>query len=190
MKKFTLLFISGLLSVLSFGQEKKDLTFSFSTGGLNSPYYHDSKGREYYSVDFDYHLSKRHILSSNFNAGKHWYNDKISSILPNQENVWNTEASYRNFSILYKYKFLNKAGVSANIGAGAGIMTQIRHHKWDANYEDGGYTVWNSLTFPVRIDLDYKLTKKLRAGVIGGMYTRHDFRIITYYAGPRLGYAF
>lgn len=190
MKKVTLLCISGLLSAISFGQEKKDLTLSFSAGAFNSPYYHDAKAREYYSVDFDYHLSARHIISTNFNAGKHWYNDDVSSILPNHENTWNTEASYRTFSILYKYKLLNAEKISANIGAGAGIMTHIRHFKWDRNYGDGSHSVWSDLTFPIRLDLDYKLSKRLRLGVMGGFFIHPDFPVLAYHAGPRLGYVF
>lgn len=38
----------------------------------------------------------------------------------------NAKATYQIFSLLYKYKFLNKKAFSAALGAGAGIMTQTR----------------------------------------------------------------
>lgn len=173
---------------MSFGQQQKDLTVSFSSGIFTSPYYYDAKGKEYYSVDFDYHLTSRHILSANFNVGKHWYNDNISSILPATENTWNTHASYLTFSILYKYKFVNTENISANIGAGAGIMTHIRNYQWDSNYEDGSQSVWTDLVFPVRLDLDYKVSKVLRLGVIGGFFIHPDYPVLGYHLGPRLSY--
>ena len=188
MRQVALLFISGLLTITSFAQDKKDLAVSFSAGIFTSPYYYDTKAREYYSVDFDYHITARHILSASFNSGKHSYNDSISSVLPVTENTWNTRASYLTFSILYKYKFLNTEKISANIGAGAGIMTHIRQYLWSPTYGDGSQSVWTDLTFPVRLDLDYKVSKLLRIGIIGGLFIHPDYPVLGYHVGPRLSY--
>lgn len=44
---------------------------SLSTGKFNSPYYLNNKARGFYSLEFDYYLTSRQILSANFNAGGH-----------------------------------------------------------------------------------------------------------------------
>ncbi len=191
MKRITLLFITGLLVVISFGQDNKDLTVSFSTGKLTSPYYPNDKAREYYGVDFDYHLTKRHILSANFNAGKHDYYDVSSNTaIPLHANTTNAEASYRTFSILYKFKFVNGNSFSASLGAGAGIMTHIKEFRYRENNSAESYreVTWADLTFPVRLDLDYKLSKRFHFGVIGGLFIHPDYPVLGYHAGPRLSY--
>lgn len=191
MKRFTLVLVPVLLTIISFGQDKKDLTVSFSTGKLTSPYYHNDKARAYYSVDFDYYLTTRQILSANFNAGKHDYYDNVLSntAFPLYENGTNAKAAYKTFSILYKYKFLNKKAFSADFGTGAGIMTHARQYP----YKEGGSfyfkeSIWTDLVFPVRLELDYKFSQHFQLGLIGGFYIHPDYPILCYYAGPRLSY--
>lgn len=190
MKKFALLLIAGLFAVTSFGQDNKDLTLAFSTGLLTSLYYPNVKARSYYNIDFDYYLTKRHILSANFNAGKHNYFDHVlSNVNAFPETPTNAEASYLTFSILYKYSFINTKKVAATIGAGAGIMTHIREYQyWELNRGDVRQSAWTNLVFPVRLDLDYRLSKRFRLGVIGGLFIHPDYPGISLCAGPRLSY--
>jgi hypothetical protein len=194
MRRLILLLLTILLTTISFAQDRKDLAVSFSTGVLTSPYYPNDKARSYYNVDFDYYLAKRHILSANFNAGKHNYYDNVLSntAIPFYENNTNAEALYRTFSILYKFKFVNSKVFSANIGAGAGIMTHIREYWYkEANSAEGfRQSSWTDLVFPVRLDLDYKLSRRFHLGVIGGLFVHPDYPILGYHAGPRVSYIF
>jgi hypothetical protein len=190
MKKINLLLIAGLFTVTCFGQGNKDLTVSFSTGLLANPHYPNVRARSYYNVDFDYYLTSRHILSANFNAGKHNYFDHVlSNVNSFPESPTNAEAAYLTFSILYKYRFINTRKVAANIGAGAGIMTHIREYQyWESNRGDVRQSVWINLVFPVRLDLDYKLSNRFHLGVIGGLFIHPDYPVISLHAGPRLSY--
>ena len=191
MKKITLVFITGLATIALFGQDKKDLTLSFGTGKLTSPYYPNDKARGFYSVDFDYHLAERQVLSANFNAGGHDYYDNVLSntAVLLYENSINAKAAYRTFSILYKYKFINKKSFSAALGTGVGIMTQIKEFP----YKEGSsyyfrQSSWTDLVFPVRLELDYKLSKHFQLGLLSGFFIHPDFPILGYHAGPRLSY--
>jgi len=103
------------------------------------------------------------------------------------ENDTNAKASYKTFSILYKYKFLNKKAFSAAFGTGAGIMTHEREYPYK---EGGSYyfreSIWTDLVFPVRLELDYKFSQPFQLGLIGGFYIHPDYPILGYFAGPRL----
>ena len=191
MKTISLTLITGLIAIVSYGQDKKDLTVSVSAGKLTSPYYLNDKAKEFYSIDFDYNLSKRQILSANFNAGGHDYYDNVLSNTTGsiRSNGSNAKASYRTFSILYKYKFLNNKVFSANIGTGAGIMTHSRQYPYtEANSSNYRQSIWTDLVFPVRLEFDYKLSNHFRLGLISGFFVHPDYPILAYYAGPRFSY--
>ena len=191
MKTISLTLLTGLIAAMSYGQDKKDLTVSIGAGKLTSPYYLNDKAKEFYSVDFDYHLSKRHILSANFNAGGHDYYDNILSNTAGsiKSNGSNAKASYRTFSILYKYKFLTNKVFSGNIGTGAGIMTHSRQYPYtEGNSSNYRQSTWTDLVFPVRLEFDYKLSNRFQLGLIGGFSIHPDYPILAYYAGPRFSY--
>lgn len=71
MKQITLALIIRLTTLSSYGQERKDLVVSIAAGKLTSPYYSENHLGRFFNIDFDYHLSKRHILSVNYNDGEH-----------------------------------------------------------------------------------------------------------------------
>lgn len=191
MKTITLTLITGIIAIMSHGQDKKDLTVSIGAGKLTSPYYLNDKAKEFYNIYFDYHLSKRHILSANFNAGGHDYYDNILSNTTGsiKTNGSNAKASYRTFSILYKYKFLNNKLFSGNIGTGAGIMTHSSQYPYaEGNSSNYRQSTWTDLVFPVRLEFDYKLSNHFQFGLIGGFFIHPDYPILAYYAGPRFSY--
>ncbi|MBY0480822.1 MAG: hypothetical protein K2Q21_05655 [Chitinophagaceae bacterium] len=187
MKKMMLALIMGLTVLSSYGQERKDLVVSIATGQLTSPYYYKNTMGSFFSVDFDYHLSKRHILTANYSDGKHNYYDKYLQADPNtsRSDGTNTRASYRTFSILYKYQFLNSKIITGNIGAGAGIMTHIQRIITGYPASESN---WSDLVFPARFELDYKISNSFRLGLIGGFYIHPDYPILAYHLGPRIGY--
>jgi hypothetical protein len=191
-KQLALILVTGLIINLSFGQNKKDLTIAFAAGELTSPYYENDKARGFYAFDFDYHLTKRQILSANFNSGAHRYFDDILS-----NSNWitygdgtNSDAEYKTFSILYKYKVLDKTDFSATLGTGAGIMTHSRRYPYRMSTTSYSFnqSVWSDLTFPVRLEFDYRLSKQFKFGLIGGFFIHPDFPILAYHGGARLSY--
>ena len=192
MKATILLFTACLLAIVSFGQKKKSLLVSLSTGKLTSPYYQINKAGPFYEVDFDYYLTKRHILSANFNTGKHDYYDNFlfSTPISFYENITNAQASYQTFSILYKFKFINSKAFSASIGTGAGIMTHGTTNQYKGNNSADilRESFWTDLVFPVKLDLSYKLSRRFRLGVTGGFYIQPDYPVLGYHAGPTISY--
>jgi hypothetical protein len=191
MKKITLALIIVLTALSSYAQQRKDLVVSVAAGKITSSYYPENKLGEFFSLDFDYHLSKRQILSANYNDGGHNYYDNILSTVPGyiKSDRTNAKASYRTFSILYKYMFINNKSISGNIGTGAGIMTHSKLYPFaTSNGFSFAKSTWSDLVFPVRFELDYKISKSFHLGIIGGFYIAPDFPILAYYAGPRIGY--
>jgi hypothetical protein len=191
MKQITLVLFTALITLISYGQHKKDLIISVAAGALTSPYYLENKGGSFYTVDFDYHLSKRRLLSVNYNGGEHSYYDNILSTDPGyiKSDGTNAKAIYHTFSVLYKYMFLDKNAVSGSIGSGVGIMTHSREYPYAiSNGSIFVKTAWTDLVFPVRAEFDFKVSKCIRMGVIGGFYIAPDYPILAYYVGPRLGY--
>lgn len=189
MRYFSIQIILFFTTLTSFGQDAKTLTVSLGAGLFTSPYYKNSDASGFYSADFDYHFKKRHVLSANYNAGEHNYQDNVRSNIPAGPNLINSKADYRTFSVLYKYKFLNKKKLAAYGGAGAGIMTQILEYP----YSDGPSSYykqssWTDLVFPVRLELIYHLTKKVGFGILGGFFVHPDFPVLGYHSGLKLSY--
>lgn len=191
MKQITLMLITLLAIQSSYGQERKDLVVSIAAGKLTSPYYLESKLGKFFSIDFDCHVSKRHILSANYNDGGHNYYDNELSTFPGyiSSDGTNAKAKYHTFSLLYKYKFLNKKAISGIVGTGAGMMTHSRMYPFSTgngfNFRE---SVWSDLVFPVRLEFDYSISKSFRVGLIGGLYVHPDFPVLAYHVGPRIGY--
>ena len=191
MKQISFALIIVLTTLSSYGQEKKNLVVSIAAGKLTSPYYLESKAGNFFSIDFDYHLSKRHILSANYTDGGHSYYDNVLSTDPSyiKSDGTNANADYRTFSVLYKYRFLNTKAISAIVGTGAGIMTHSKRYPYATN--NGSIfneSTWSDLVFPVRLEFEYKISKSFRLGLIGGFYVQPDFPVLAYHVGPRIGY--
>lgn len=186
---FTTLF---LLTLPSFSQNKKDLTISLSAGRLNSPYYKEAKARNFAGFDFDYHLTKRHLLSVNYFAGNHHYYDDVRSNNPIgviYSDGGNAHAGYKTFSILYKYKVINNSVLSFVPGVGAGLMTHSL--EYPHKIINSGYSITSSysdLVFPVSLDVNFKLSGHWQAGLTGGFLIHPDYPILALHAGPKLSY--
>jgi hypothetical protein len=197
MKKLLLATFAFLTTAAVFSQTKKDLSISFAAGAFNSPYYTNDKKREFYSFDFDHYIGSRHILSANFLKGSHRYYDNVHTAnavplsTPGYENHTNTEADYMTFSVLYKYKLVNYKNLSVNVGAGAGIMTQVIEYPINVssvNIIDFGQSSWTDLVFPTRLEIDYQFAKHFKFGVLAGLYIHPDYPTLGNHAGFRLSY--
>lgn len=195
MKKFLLITILAASSLPVAGQAKKALGISLGTGFFNSLYYTNAKNRSFYNFDFEYYIGKRHILTANFLKGNHLYYDSIHPNTPiplntpGYENHTNTEADYYTFSVLYKYSAFDWKKFSLNLGAGAGIMTQVILFAYAIpGGMDFRQASWSSLVFPTRIDLRYSFSKRLQVGAMGGLYFHPDYTVLGQHAGLTLGY--
>ena len=200
MKKAILTALTVITVLTISAQDKKNLTISFGTGILNSPYYTNARKRQFYNFDFTYHLNERHKIGTSFLSGEHLYYDNVRSnnavplTTPGYEDNTNATADYRIFSILYKYALLNKKKLSITGATGLGIMTQILEYPYTEVSPTGVVIVsfrhssWTDLVFPVRLDIDYRISKRFQVGLIGGFFIHPDYPVLGYHAGPRLSY--
>jgi hypothetical protein len=154
MKRRTLFITLTFLVLVGFGQEKKDLAISLSAGYLNSPYYNKAHSRGFYCFGFDYHISRKHLLSANYFAGGHDYfdntlsNTSASGYMVNPKGT-NARASYNTFSVSYKYTIINQTKLSVVPGVGAGIMTHSRNYAYtQGNSMLFRTSSWSDLVFP------------------------------------------
>lgn len=194
MKAILIFIVFSCLTFSTIAQDRKDLAISVSTGYLNSPYYKSAHKGAFYGFSTDYHLSKKHVLSVNYLAGKHIYFDDVLSNVP----AWrylrlpketNAEATYNTFSLTYKFKIVNKAKFSIVPGAGAGIMTHSQTYPI-SNATSLWFTSssWSSLVFPVTLDVNYKLYTNWQIGLTSGFLIHPDFPVLGLHLGPRLSY--
>ena len=184
--------ITLLMAALPFyGQEKKDLVISLAVGGLNSPYYEHARAGNFYALDFDYHLSKKSILSAGYLAGNHKYYDDVLSNDPTYGlyDGTNSEARYNTFGVVFKYKILDYADFSLVPGAGLGIMTHTRNFPYTEGTSSSLRTSsWSDLVFPVTLDLNFALSHRWLLGLRGGFLIHPDYPILALHAGPRLSF--
>lgn len=191
--KFGITLITLLFIVFnSYGQDKKDLAVSISGGLLNSPYYERANARSFYGFDFDYHLTKRHLLSLNYFAGRHSYYDNVLSNAPSDVSYSdgnNSMADYRTASVMYKYKILDNNLVSIVPGTGAGVMTHTLEFPYkEVNARYNRLSSYSELVIPVNLDINFKLYNHWQAGLSGGFLFIPGFPIVALHAGPRLSY--
>jgi hypothetical protein len=193
-----------ILFVLSFSligqaisQNKKDLKISLSTGAFNSKYYTNAKPRQFYNFCLEYAITDRHSLSSDYLSGQFSYYDSIrvtSPIplsTPGYEKHTNADARGTFFSVLYKYKLLDKKNISAKVGTGLSIIAES--YTYPVDKPNGGFTFETSgrkgdLSFPLRFDLDYKLSNRLEVGIVGGTYIYPDYPFVGQHVGIRASY--
>jgi hypothetical protein len=195
MKKLCLTVFTGLTTIILFGQDKKDLTISIGAGIINSPYYTNAKPYKFYNFDFEYHITDRHKISTNFLSGRHRYfdsvhsNNFVSTGIPGYEDNANAEAEYKTFTLLYKYKLLNKKKVSLSLGAGAGFMVQIFQFPYtEGNITDFREATSTGLILPVKLEFDYKISTHFQFGFLSGFFIGPDYPVLGYHVGPRVTY--
>ncbi len=195
MKSKILLSFLIFFAAASFAQTNKDLSISLSAGILNSPYYTNAKGRPFYNVDFTYHITNRHALSTSFLGGKFFYfdslrsNNSVSLSTPGYEKNRNAKMDNFAFSILYKYKIVNGKRVSINTGIGIGLLTEVSLFPYtEGNSVSFRQSSSTDLVFPLRLDVEYKVSKFFQIGLINGLFINPDFPILGYHTGFRISY--
>lgn len=192
------LFVLLQFTFLQFhGQNKKDLKLSLSTGFFNSSYYTNAKSRQFYNLGFDYSVAKRHIIAADFISGQHRYYESsrvttpIPLSTPGYEKHTNAEARTSVFSIMYKYKLYDKSKFSVGAGTGLGILLESATYPVDI--PNGGFTFQTSggkgdLCFPLRLDVNYQVSKNFQLGVIAGTYIYPDYPLVGEHLGLSISY--
>ncbi|MBP6431513.1 MAG: hypothetical protein KA319_07090 [Ferruginibacter sp.] len=196
-KFFFPLILLFFFNKMSYSQEKKDLKISISTGFFNTQYYTNAKARQFYNLGFDYSITNRHSICADFNSGQFRYYDSIrvtSPIpisTPGFEKHTNADARTTFFSVLYKYKLLAKRKFAIRLGAGIGIITESFSYPIDL--ANGGFTFETSggkgdLAIPLRVDVDYEISKKVQLGLISGTYIYPDYPFAGQHIGIKVSY--
>lgn len=191
MRLFLLLFL-GSLSSFAFSQAPKDLTLSFSAGSVNSPYYDRARANLFLGFDFDYHLSRKSILSMGYFSGNHYYFDDVLSNAPYDflySNGTNAKAFYRTVSVLYKYKAINNRRFYLTAGVGAGILTHEQRYWYRRGNSAGPETSsFSDLAFPVKLDAGVKLSRRFELGLTSGFLIEPDYPFLAFHGGTKLSY--
>jgi len=193
MKVIFMILISMTFILTVKGQEKKDLVISVSSGLLTSPIYENTSAQGFYKIDFDYHLTSRHIITANYLGGQHYYYDDILSNDPlvsiGYPNGTNSTAEYRTTSIMYKYRIIDNSRISIVPGAGAGVLTHTREYPYQEERKSyNKISSWSDLVFPISLDINYKISSRWQFGLTGGFLVHPDFPILALNGGPRLSF--
>lgn len=190
MKHILFLIIATTFGYHSLAQDQSSLSISFSSGILNSALYSKTAKGPYYNLDFDYYISKRHIISADYLAGMHHYFDKFSNTIDftNVKNGTNAKAHYYIFSVFYKYKLIDQPKVGLLCGAGISIAATEQNYPYQRGNSTSFETSANSdLAFPVSVDLNYALRHNFNIGLKSGFYYSPNYKgILAYYAGPKV----
>lgn len=199
LKQFLIVIFFLNLSSQIFSQGKKDLKISMATGFFNTTYYTNAKSRQFYNFGFEYAITDKHSLSTDFTSGQFRYYDNIRVTTPiplstpGYEKHTNAEARSTFFSILYKYNVFKKKKLSIKAGTGLSIITET--YTYPADLPNGGFTFETSatkgdLSFPLRLDIDYKISNYFEAGIISGTYIYPNYPFAGQHLGLRLSYIF
>lgn len=197
LKKIFLLQMSLFTLFHSYAQDKKDLKLSLSTGLFNSNDYINATPRQFYNFSLEHSVEKRHIIAADFISGQFFYYDNkrsdnaIPLTTPGYEKHTNAEARCAIFSVLYKYKILDKRKFSINAGTGIGIIHET--FTYPVNLSNGGFTFRTSggkgdLCFPLRLDIDYNISKQFQIGIITGTYYYPEHPFVGQHLGVKLSY--
>ena len=182
MKQFITTLTLILFTIITFGQEKRDLTISIGSGLINSGSLRSAVAKPFVSFDMDYSMNTRNTLSTNYFSGSSLFKeDPTFSGNPNYQ----FKERYKGFSVLYKYRFINRSRYSIVAGSGVAIMTHISQFFYNTFLAEAPLT---DFALPIRIEMNYKVSNHLLFGVMTGGFINQTSPIIDYYGGLRLSY--
>ena len=192
---FTMLLFMPLVSV--FAQGKKDLKISLATGAINSKYYVNATPGQFYNFGFEYQSNSRHSIATDYISGQFQYYDSInpfpyvSLTSPGNQNYTNVDARSSIFSVIYKYKFLEKKKLSMKAGIGIGLINETNGYIISTSPSSETFVRYgnrSNLCFPLRLDLDYQVSKFFQIGIIAGTYVYPDYPLVGEHLGLRVSY--
>jgi hypothetical protein len=181
-----------LISATLQAQSKKDLTLSAGAGWIKTPDYYKGKTGANYIFDFEYGLTSKSILWYGFSTGNQRYFDTLHNSAGGgyvYGDGTNANVSYYNFSLGYKYRFINRKQFSAAAGAGFALSVVNDTRPFVTVNTVGPRSSANlDLVFPIRLEFDYQLVPQLKVGLYGGTFIQPDYPFMGNHAGVRIGY--
>jgi len=196
MKKilFTALFFAHFVV---FGQERKDLVLSVGLGVANltpnNSVQSPSQGTSF-SLDFDYYLGKRHVLSMGyyFAHNTYYYDYTYGTNYPKNE-YQNSDNYLSNFGLCYKFKLIDKARFSFLVGTGLYAEAHIWRYPvlYPAHNSTYSTTVERSgnidLGFLFRLETNYWISSRWAIGLQGGVYYKPQ-SVVSSFIQPKISF--
>lgn len=187
----TLLWIWLCLGPMLVMAQEKAYDIALSYGAYTSPSFNQHSHRDYFSADFEYHLSKRWTVSSGLMMGYFNYYDNTRSNNPggvifNRDNT-NARATELHGYAMAKYSLINSKQFTLQVGVGAGFFNQSLEYPYQ-DAQGGGirYTSFTDLAFPLSLEAFYLFSNRLGVGLKAGGYIEPDFPLVGTHIGPQL----
>ena len=194
MKTF-LSFIICIVSVSGYAQQRMyDVIVNY--GAYESPNLKNNHYKDFFSVDFDYHLSKRWTLGSGFLSGQFRYYEDVRSNNP-ESTILSADGSTngRGYDFhaygVSKYSVVNNTHFCLQAGLGVGIVIRRLKFPYREPSSSGGATFVGeystaSIEFPINVEAYYVLSKRIGFGLKSGCFIKTDFSISSVYVGPQI----
>ncbi|MBC3789300.1 hypothetical protein [Spirosoma utsteinense] len=193
--KAHLLFLLYAIS-LSVSAQHKLYDVALSYGIYSAPTLKQSHSKDYFLVDFSYHLTKRWILTSGFTSGQFNYYDDIRSNADTEVTKYttaNTNArgyDFHTYAVI-KYNIIALSRFRLQAGAGIGMLTQRLKYPYRQPCSSGcavfiGEESSTVLEFPVRAEVYYLLTNWIGLGVTAGGFINPTSSNTGIHFGPQI----
>lgn len=182
-----------MIPVLAMAQEKNSFSIAGSLGRTTTASMNKANDAGYYSLDFDYHISKKHILSMLYFNGSNRYFDNgfLNGGSIRVSDGTNANYDYTVFGLLYKYQFFQKKRIRMQAGIGLGVLQDIKTR--EIRFTNGiYYTNETSRTddhvIPIKLEFDFKVNKKFSLGSTSGFMFHPEKAWLGLHTGVRLSY--
>ena len=188
---FTILCISPLVGL----PQVKTYEAALSYGAFTSPSFKHQKAQNYFSADFDYHLSGRWTVSSGFMTGQFSYFDDIRSNDPIGIVYPQDGTNARGYQLygygMAKYSIVKTEAFVLQVGAGIGFFNQRLEYPYRETYSTGSsiyfaQSSFTDLALPISLEAYYLFNKRIGVGLKVGGYIEPDFPLVGAHIGPQV----
>ena len=192
------IFLSALLccSTLAVSAQQKSFDVAVSYGAYNSPSFNQTRAKEYFAADFDYHASKRWTISSGFVTGHFNYYDDTRSNAPTAILYTNDNTNARGYELhgygMIKYAIISTDRFTLQAGLGVGFLNQRVEYPYRESSATGTGSIYmnqNSFTaleFPVSAEAYYLFGNRFGIGLKAGGFVEPDFPLVGLHVGPQI----
>jgi len=190
------IFFSTLLciSTLACFAQQKSFDIAVSYGAYNSPSFNQTRAKEHFAADFDYHASKRWTVSSGFVTGRFNYYDNTRPNAPTAILYTNDNTNARGYELhaygMVKYRIISTDRFTLQAGAGIGLLNQRLEYPYREGSGTGSVYMnqssFTDLEFPVSAEAYYLLGNRVGVGLKAGGFIEPDFPIVGLHIGPQI----
>lgn len=189
--KIRMLLLFCLVPLLTMAQEKTyDIAVSY--GAYASPILYHSQLRypgqvkNYFSADFDYHLTKRWTISSGVMSGTFGYYDSFPVKLANGTYSDSDEPNSQGFDFhgyaMAKYALVATPRFNLQLATGIGFYTQRLEYPYEGNTYEASYAA--DFEVPISVEGFYMVAGRVGFGLKAGCFIQPEVRGI--HIGPQL----